>query len=53
MKNYMTVNILDKDGKVYRQHKVKSLITLAGLIRDKYPDYDDKGYSMEIIEYPA
>lgn len=49
----MKINILDKFGHVVRQHKVKNLTTLAGLIRDKYPDFERLGYSMEIIEYPA
>lgn len=49
----MKINILDKFGKVVRQHKVKNLTTLAGLIRDKYPEFDRMGYSLEIIEYPA
>lgn len=48
----MKVNILDKFGKVVRQHKVKNLTTLAGLIRDKYPEFDRMNYSLEIIEYP-
>lgn len=48
----MKVNILDKFGKVVRQHRVKNLTTLAGLLRDKYPDFERLGYSMEIIGYP-
>lgn len=49
----MKVNILDKFGKVVRQHRVKSLNSLKGLIRDKYPEFDRMGYTLEIIEYPA
>lgn len=47
----MTVQILDKFGKAIRRHKVKSLKSLEGLLRDKYPEFDRMGYSMEILEY--